>query len=524
MRHRLAAVALFVLALAPSTWLAWRWRAMPQLGLHQDDALYLVGAKSLAEGQGYRIESLPGTPFQTKYPPLLSLLMAPVWKFGPSFPENLKPAMLLVWLMLPACVLALRALFRQFGFRPREAWLLTFAAAWHPMFGLLSTAIMSDLLFLALFAGSLLLAERATGPRMAFAAGVVGGLAYLTRTAALPLVITAPLCFAYRRRLKDGFYFLAGMVPALGAWQAWSVAHMLRTSDPALLYYTNYFAMQRATVRLDNLAQVFWYNGDALLRSFGKLLTFDVVLLENVHVERILGAAAIAGAVRLVNRSGRMQYPAAAAGIAALLLVYFYPSDERICLPLFPLILMGFWTEVANYCGALRRAWGRPFAERVLAAAGAAGLAGVAVFIAAGYVFGYAVFLPKLYRACARDLQSRYPAYEWIRTRTAPDATLYAYDDPLLYLYTGRRAMGMTMPSGRIYSGRGASETDNFVRNVPRNAREHRLNYLFVTANDFYREARAGRLGDAVARDSSWRREFTAERAAVYGMARAEAY
>src|SRR5690348_17618402 len=113
MRRHAVTTALFVLALAPSAWLAWRWRAMPQLGLHQDDALYLVGAKSLAEGNSYRIESLPGSPFQTKYPPAVSAIMAAAWKFGPAFPANLRLASLLAWLMLPPCVVAIHAMFRH---------------------------------------------------------------------------------------------------------------------------------------------------------------------------------------------------------------------------------------------------------------------------------------------------------------------------------------------------------------------------------------------------------------------------
>src|SRR5690348_1770869 len=99
MRRGLIAAALWALTLAPSAWLAWRWRSMPHLGLHQDDAIYLVGAKSLAEGRGYRIDSLPGAPFQTKYPPVLSLLLTPVWKYGGRFPENLTAVMAAVWLM-----------------------------------------------------------------------------------------------------------------------------------------------------------------------------------------------------------------------------------------------------------------------------------------------------------------------------------------------------------------------------------------------------------------------------------------
>ena len=521
MRGRVATVALFVLALAPSAWLACRWRAMPQLGLHQDDALYLVGAKSLAEGHGYRIESLPGSPFQTKYPPAISAIMTVVWKFGPPFPANLKFATLLGWLMLPPCLLALRALFRDFGLGRREVWLLTFAVAWNPMVGLLSTSIMSDLLFLALFLGCLLLAEKALQPGfgagVALAAGLLGGLAYLTRTAALPMLVTAPLCFAYRRQLRKGAWFLAGMLPAVSAWQAWTLTHMLQTRDPALLFYTSYMAVQRATVRLDDLAQVLWHNSDELLRSFGKQLTFDVALIENIHLERILGVAAIVGAVRLVKRTGRWQYPAAAAGFASLLLIYSFTADERISLPVYPLVLMGFWTEVKNFWAVLWKTWDRARSgDRLLAAAGGVGLGAVAIFLGASYATGYAFFVPKIYAVCERDLAKNLGGYQWIRTRTAADETVNAYDDPVLYLYTGRRALGMPMPSSRLYTGNAGSEADQFIRDVPRAARERGLAYLFVTKVDFYREGRAGMLWNAARGDPTLRKEYESAASVVY--------
>ena len=36
------------------------------LGLFHDDGIYAVAAKALADGDGYRIISLPGDPAQTK--------------------------------------------------------------------------------------------------------------------------------------------------------------------------------------------------------------------------------------------------------------------------------------------------------------------------------------------------------------------------------------------------------------------------------------------------------------------------
>ncbi|MGH7811095.1 MAG: hypothetical protein ACREP5_12535, partial [Candidatus Binatia bacterium] len=42
------------------------------LGLFHDDGIYAVVGKSLAQGDGYRILSLPAAPAQTKYPFLYS--------------------------------------------------------------------------------------------------------------------------------------------------------------------------------------------------------------------------------------------------------------------------------------------------------------------------------------------------------------------------------------------------------------------------------------------------------------------
>ena len=64
-------------------------------GLYHDDGIYVVCAKSLATGQGYRIISLPHAPWQTKYPPFYPLLLSGVWRLYPDFPANLFPMMLL---------------------------------------------------------------------------------------------------------------------------------------------------------------------------------------------------------------------------------------------------------------------------------------------------------------------------------------------------------------------------------------------------------------------------------------------
>lgn len=61
-------------------------RMVPQVcGAYHDDALYVITAKALAHGQGYRLINLPGAPMQTKYPILYPALLAMSGKSGPIF-------------------------------------------------------------------------------------------------------------------------------------------------------------------------------------------------------------------------------------------------------------------------------------------------------------------------------------------------------------------------------------------------------------------------------------------------------
>src|SRR5712671_4525940 len=83
------AVAIVVLALIPALWVLASNRDIPQFGTYQDDGLFLIGAKSLSEHQGYRISNLPGEPFQTKYQPLHALVLAAIWSINGNFPGNL---------------------------------------------------------------------------------------------------------------------------------------------------------------------------------------------------------------------------------------------------------------------------------------------------------------------------------------------------------------------------------------------------------------------------------------------------
>src|SRR5437588_10197058 len=81
-------LVILLLLLIPSAAYLWLHDDLPQFCDFHDDCVYYVSAKSLADGGGYRVESLPGEPPQTKYPPLYPLLLSVAWRLDPNFPHN----------------------------------------------------------------------------------------------------------------------------------------------------------------------------------------------------------------------------------------------------------------------------------------------------------------------------------------------------------------------------------------------------------------------------------------------------
>lgn len=382
----------FLLALlVPSACLAYRWRALPQLGFYHDDSLYWVSAKSLADGQGYRIESLPEQPYQTKYPPLFAALLALVWKASPSFPANVPLATLLVWLFYPVYVGLVWKVLKDLELGAREQLVLTALVALNPLVVLFSFSLMPELLFVSLLMAVIVVSKRED---MTVVAGVLGGAAYLAKSSALPLLVAIPLAYFLRRRWKPGLLFAAGMLPAIVGWQAWMLSHLSKSQDLVSLYYTNYLGFHKYNVTLQDFPLLIWYNLDSYLMAVGKLLTFDTALVESKHLERVVAIAALAGVVRLARRTKDLRYPLTALGFSIMLLLWNFQPDQRFVFPLYPLLLAGLWTELKNVLNTVRISWEkRTKADRTAALAVGTVLGGFALFVATATMVGLFQFL-----------------------------------------------------------------------------------------------------------------------------------
>jgi len=212
------------------------------------------------------------------------------------------------------------------------------------------------------------------------------------------------------------------------------------------------------------------------------------------QLSRITSFAALAGTFRLVKKTRRFQFAAYAVGASVMLLVWHYAPSARFVYALYPLLLSGWVTEMKHLAGMLRTAFQKPKREDRVAA-------GVLGAVAVAYIglFGFFTFggltdlLPSLMKSRREWTASHQPSYEWIKNNTAATAKFFAYDDGVLYLYTGRHAVGSPIPPDLLFRD-DSKGIEKFVRGVPEVAKDKSLEYLLLTDSDYSRDLHEERM------------------------------
>jgi hypothetical protein len=476
---------IFLVLLVPSAQFAWRNRTMPQFAYLHDDGILFETAKSVSQG-GFSIPSLPERPSQTKFPPLYPLYLSIAWRIQPEFPANLPVAELLSWLTLAACLWLAWRYYGQTGFR--RGWIAVALLAFNPYMVLFGTSMFSEIFFTCLVMAALLALGR-EGLRWTVVAGLIGGLAYLARSAGIALLVSVPAWLLFRKQARRAAVFAVAMSPFVLGWMAWSRMHAIRTSDPTLLYYTDYFGYQFLNVGFDNFYIVLWKNLDQLLYGVGSLVLPKVTDSAPVKIlTQVIAVAMIAGTVRLARRGIAEAYAWFALVSAGILLVWHFPPNERFVLPLYPLLAAGLVYELEILAVGLRKA----FAHKDAGQRGAAWLMSFAVgivFTAAAAIQIYVTFfyLQDQAAAKARKLADQRTAYQWIAANLPASATILSYDDPLLYLYTGRRGNYLPMLPRWWYGDDHASMIAAY-RDIASYCRARGLDYVYFTTEDLERE------------------------------------
>lgn len=489
--RRIGALLLFCCLLAPAFYLIANNQDFPLFGYPHDDGLYFVSAKSVAAGTGYRIESLPGQPFQTKYPPGLPTYLSIAWLLNPNFPENLQQVSWLQAVWLPLFLALSLWHWHDWGFTGWRRWLLGAVLATNTYVVYFTVTAMSELPFAVFLLLTLLLLrlaerspERAT--RLLLAAGLTAGIAFLFRTAGVVLLVSVPILLWRQRRLRDAKWFVAAMFPSVLAWTLWSMTHQPPGSDVITLYYTKYLGYHLSVFHLAEAHLFFWVNFDSLLAGIGGLILPTVLPGMIAHIaSQVMGVAALVGISRLWRRDAARDYTLFGLLFCLMMIAWSFPPNERFVVPLAPLIWAGFLSEVLHLATAIRKKMqDRDMGQRV--AAGLIGVVGVLLLGLIGdlqYELRFEM-LPQLMQSERVRLANDREAYGWIRANLPEQAPLQAGYDTVEYLYTGRRAASLISPVTYFYHqdepGRIA-----YLSKAPELSRAAGLKYIYLSPNDY---------------------------------------
>jgi hypothetical protein len=410
------------------------------VGVFHDDGVYLVLAKAIASGSGYRYLHLPGAPFASHYPPAYPLLLALLMQIAPPFPGSLT-----ILLLANATLLGLVA-WGSARFAIRQLSWPSIAATVFALVGTLSlpllqlaTLLMSEVMFLALLFPLLLRAERTvTSPRGAWsdlALGVgVGGLA-LVRAHGIVLLPALLLVLALRREWRRGAVAALGAAVVLAPWQLWVALHQTALPPALLGSYGPYLAWLTDGMRhggIHFVVQTVERNtAECAAIIADRFAPWQIGSLRWIPLAFALGALGL-GAARLWRRA-----PVTTAFLAAYVgvtLVWPY-APWRFVWGIWPLILLvaaegalaiAQWTPTNRPMTIVRQAL------RAAVLLLGLGLARAEV----------AAYSDRAWTAPVRNAtRSIAPAMRWIAQNTQPHELVIADAEPLVYLFGHRQAM-----------------------------------------------------------------------------------
>lgn len=401
------------------------------VGVFHDDSMYVILARSLATGEGYRYLNLPGTPVATHFPPGYPALLALVWRLAPNFPANVTIFKLLNAVFLGASAMLVAQLVRdRIGSKGWAIGVGVATALSVPLL-VLVTMVLSEPLFLAVLLAALVLGERlvsgAPNVRFALGVGVLVGSLTLVRTHGIVLVPAVVLPLLLRRRWREALVYTVSVVAVLAPWQLWSGAHAGVLPAPLEGNYGSYIG--------------WWFRGyhetgppmiaETLRRTVPETSSMMTALFSpargaTAHAVTLVSLIALGavGAFTLVRRAPVTLLFLAA--YAAIVLVWpFQPSR----------FVWGVWPLVLFVIAAAGAPLGRS-PMRLL-------LAGLLLWIGVGYLaYELRAVRGRWWASISRAGDKRISAaLAWTTANTSPLDVVAADDEGAVFLYTGRKAV-----------------------------------------------------------------------------------
>ena len=409
------------------------------VGIFHDDGVYLILAKSIANGDGYRYLHLPGAPIATHYPPIYPIFLALLWAIGSSLSWNLTMLLLANAALLAFATWAFaRFVHQTLGWSPLAAATLALAGTLSLPLLQLTSLVMSEVLFFALLIPLLAACERGVlrERRRArlFALGAMIGALALVRMHGVVLTLVVGCSFALRREWRRAAFVLAGAVVVLAPWQLWVAMH---ASDlPLALHgsygsYLGWFADGVKDGGLSLIVRTVSHNVAEIAALVGDRFAPWAPGFWRVPAVLIAVGCAILGAVRLHRRIP------ITIGFTCLyfLVTLLWPyAPWRFVWGVWPLVLL----LVVD--GAVAIASWKPAAlPSVVRLVPLGAVAALAIGAAGAELTAYRTHA---WSSPMREATRRIaPEIRWIAANARPHETVLADAEPLVYLWTQRRAV-----------------------------------------------------------------------------------
>jgi hypothetical protein len=404
-----------------------------------DEGVYVINAKSLATGAGYRNLSLPDSPPQGKYPPFFPFLLSIVWRMLPDFPDNLVAMKALVLLMGMGLLAVANSYLRTFRrLVSLDSLAVAIIIGLNPFFLLFSTLATSDIAYALLSLLALYLYERSSSDQRTVIFGlmlVIALLAFLTRTAGIFLLTAIVADLTRQHHVRRASIAAIMSAVAVGLWTLWSqgaTPAYAQYPDGVRENYVGYSGSISFSDWIRQLPQIVTVNLRLLLHGWqfflfpwlpliAEVLILPVVYFFFKHVTPRLRLEKLYCALYLIG-----------------ILVVPYPDTARYFLAISPFLIAYFVAGLrALVCKEVCKSWPEWRAQKTAHLI-------VAVLVLTTLVVDLGLsWRPNRQRT--DSMSEFHRMLNWVNQNVPVDATLVGDYDPAYYLFTGRKAVRLTM-------------------------------------------------------------------------------
>ena len=432
-------------------------------GALNDDGVYVVLGKAIAQGEGYRSIHLVGAPVQVRYPPGLPLLLAIPWALGGGL-GAVRDTVAVLNLLATAAAAGLIWWIGRHRLGAGPLVLAVCAASPFVLDGTIQyyNIPLSEPYLVLGWAAALVLAYPLFGPAApgekpvvrAALVGLVLAATTLFRNAGIALVPAILVALALHRRWRASAACAAASLVPLAAWGMLRAAWIARgpvSSVPDDLGYWRWLGVDGPLALAGYAGRTMATNAVEYVPKLASYLFSS----QPIGVG-IVGIASVAVALTCV-RLWRAHTALVVTTLAASALTLLWPfAQGRLLLPLLP--FLGLLAAGAAQLGmgrlSARFAWGLPAALGL--AALAVTLRQVELRAAAARAYETGVLPPPedLSPTLTLAVRSRfiYQVAQWVHAHTAREDHIMVDAPAAVYLYTGRRTVAGQPTESRLAS------------------------------------------------------------------------